>query len=273
LLDALTGLQVLEKQENAYGLAPDHVPFLDPESGDSLLGAFSFNRDLQSLWDHLADSVRSGAPVLPQNPHLGDDPERTRRFVKGMHSRASLMARGLLQVVVPESGSQVLDLAGGPGTFSLRLLERDPGLSVTVFDLPPVVAAARELHRDHPAAGRLQFAGGDYHADDLPGGKDLVLYCGALHQELPGQLPELLQRIRSALNEGGTLVVVDLMLDADRSTPVYSALFDLNMRLMRPTSHVHTVEELTNALISEGFRITRSGDVPDTPYRFVEART
>jgi acetylserotonin N-methyltransferase len=271
LLDALTGLELLEKTGGDYQISPRQAPFLTPSSKDSLLAAFAFNRDLQSLWDHLADSVRNGAPVMPSSPHLGQDPDKTRRFVQGMHSRASLMARGLLEVVRPETGAQLLDLAGGPGTFSLRLLERDPTLSITVFDLPPVVQAAEEIHRDHPFGGALTFTGGDYHRDDPPGGMDTVLYCGALHQELPEQVPDLLQRIKTVLKPGGTLLVVDLLLDDDRTTPVYAALFDLNMRLMRPTSHVHSVSEVKEALTSAGYHLLRSGEVPQTPYRFVEA--
>jgi ubiquinone/menaquinone biosynthesis C-methylase UbiE len=252
-------------------IAPQHRSFLDPASPDSLLGAFAFNRDLQGLWNGLADCVRSGKPVMPSSPHLGSDPERTRRFVEGMHSRAALMARGFLQVVDPEPSSRILDLAGGPGTFSLRLVERDPSLSITVFDLPPVVQAAQQIHQNHPGLSSVSFFGGDYHQHELPHGFDMVFYCGALHQELPSEVPALLRKISSALHPGGNLLIVDLLLDKDRTTPVYSALFDLNMRLMKPTSHVHTVVEVEDALNAADFTVIRTGDVPETPYRFVQA--
>jgi len=271
LLDALTGIGLLEQVDGEYTLAPDHRPFLDPASPDSLLGAFAFNRDLQKLWDGLAESVRTGKPVMPSSPHLGDDPARTRRFVEGMHSRASLMARGLMQVVTVEPEYSLLDLAGGPGTFSVRLLQREPSLSITVFDLPAIVQAAEEIHSGDPAASRITFCAGDYHQDPLPSDHDMVLYCGALHQELPAAREDLFRKIREALRPGGMLLLVDLLLDENRSTPVYSALFDLNMRLMRPTSHVHSVTDVIRDLDRAGFSGIRTGDVPETPYRFVEA--
>ena len=271
LLDALIGLGILIREGESVTFAPEHAPYLRPSSPDSLLPAFRFNADLQGLWQRLPDCVRTGNPVIPEMPHLGSDPERTKRFVQGMHSRASLMARGLLGVVIPDAGSRVLDMAGGPGTFSLKLLERDPSLEITVFDLPPVVQAAQEIHQDHPVGSRLQFVGGDYHQDPLPGERDLILYSGALHQELPEALPGLLDKAARALVPGGRLLLVDLMLDADRATPVYAALFDLNMRLMRPTSHVHTVDEVAAAMPAAGLKVLRSGDVPGTPYRYLEA--
>ena len=271
LLDALAGLGLLRREAAGYTVSPERAPFLDPDSPDYLGGAFAFNRDLQGLWRRLPDCVRSGEPVMPASPHLGQDPDRTRRFVEGMHSRAAVMARGLLQVVEPEPGSRILDLAGGPGTFSVRLLERDPSLSIIVFDLPPIVRAARDIHAGNPFGTSLTFQGGDYHQDALPGNQDLLLYCGALHQEVPDALPGLLARMKAALNPEGRLLLVDLFLNEDRATPLYAALFDLNMRLMRPSSHVHTVAGVEAALEPAGLTLVRSGDVPETPYRFVEA--
>lgn len=272
LLHALTGLGVFERRDGRIHLAEAHRPLLDPASPDHMLDALRFNADLAGLWMKLPECVREGKPALPGNPHLGDDPERTRRFVQGMHSRAGLMARGLLPLLHPPSGAKVLDLGGGPGTFSLKLAERDPTLDITVLDLPPVVAAARDLHAGHPALGALTFAGGDYHTMELPAHRDWILYCGALHQEPDDAAEALFRRIFQALRPGGTLAVVDLMLDPDRSTPSYSALFQLNMMLMRPTSRVHGSEELVDVLQTLGFHAPRVRDVPETPYRLVEVR-
>ncbi|MGA0334105.1 MAG: methyltransferase family protein, partial [Kiritimatiellia bacterium] len=121
LLNSLCGMGLLRKTAEKFSLHPDQQAFLDPESPDSMLGAFAFNRDLAGLWMHLPDCIRQGKPVVPDNPHLGADPERTLRFVQGMHSRAGLMARNLLPALTPPAQSRILDVGGGPGTFSLKL--------------------------------------------------------------------------------------------------------------------------------------------------------
>jgi len=274
LLHALTGLGLLSWGDDGIDLAEEHRSLLDPSSPDCMLGALAFNADLAGLWLHLADSVKSGTPAMPGNPHLGQDPGRTRRFVEGMHSRAGIMARGLLPMLHPPAGAKVLDVGGGPGTFSLKLAERDPSLNITVLDLPPVVAAAQEIHAGHPALNQsVHFVGGNYHEADLPGDQDWILYCGALHQEPEEAAMPLFQRLHRALKPGGILAVVDLMLDEDRHTPVDSALFELNMLLMRPTARVHSSSRVEDMLTEIGFRSTTVRDVQGTPYRLVEAAT
>lgn len=271
LLDSLCGIGVLSKSSNRYSLPEVLKPMLDPASPDCLLGALSFNADLFQLWAKLPECIQTGQPALPANPHLGGDPARTRRFVEGMHSRAGIMARGLLPALVPEPGSRILDVGGGPGTFSIKLLERDPTLSATVLDLPPIVGAAAEIHAGNSVLNRLTFQGGDYHTADYPADQDLVLYCGALHQEPEAGLPALLQRMRAALKPAGALCIVDLMVNADRTEPAYSALFQLNMMLMRPASRVYSTDELQTRLREAGLTPTPPESIPGTPYTLIRA--
>jgi ubiquinone/menaquinone biosynthesis C-methylase UbiE len=271
LLDALAGMGVLHKDAGGYGLPDALRAVLDPASSDSLLPALRFNADLFGLWARLGESVRTGTPAMPGNPHLGTDPARMRRFVEGMHSRAGLMARGLLPCLRPPAGSRILDVGGGPGTFALKLAQRDASLRLTVLDLPPVVAAAAEIHAGQAGIDRIAFLGGNYHLTPLPPGQDIVLYCGALHQEPEEAVAPLFARMRAALRPGGQIWVVDLLLDDDRCTPAYSALFQVNMLLMRPTARVHAASRVVELLAEAGFRDATVRPVPDTPYRLVEA--
>lgn len=271
LLDSLCGLEVLEKTDALYAIVPDLLPLLNPASPDCLLDALHFNADLFGLWARLPESIRDGKPVLPDNPHLGQDPERMKRFVRGMHSRAGIMARGVLSYLTFPPNTTWLDVGGGPGTFSLKLLEQDPSYRATVLDLPPVVAAAAEIHAGNPALEQLTFQGGDYHTADFPKAQDVVLYCGALHQEPEEGIHALFERMRAALKPDGHLYVIDLMLDAGRTTPVYSTLFQLNMMLMRPTSHVYSVGRLQTLLKDTGFTACFNQDIPGTPYTLVRA--
>jgi ubiquinone/menaquinone biosynthesis C-methylase UbiE len=208
---------------------------------------------------------------MPGNPHLGTDPARMRRFVEGMHSRAGLMARGLLPCLRPPQGARILDVGGGPGTFALKLAQRDASLRLTVLDLPPVVAAAAEIHAGQAGIDRIAFLGGNYHLTPLPPGQDIVLYCGALHQEPEEAVAPLFARMRAALRPGGQIWVVDLLLDDDRCTPAYSALFQVNMLLMRPTARVHAAGRVLELLADAGFRGAKASPIPDTPYGLVQA--
>jgi len=271
LLDALCGLQILEKSESGYDVPEALRPFLSPDSPVSLLDALRFNADLYPLWGQLAEGVRSGAPVVPPEAHLGGDPDRTRRFVRGMASRARVLAPAVARAVDLEGRTRLLDVAAGPGLFGAALAARFPDLSVTLFDLPPVLDEARNLLAGHPAAERLAFHPGDYHQDLLPSGFDAVFYCGALHQESEDAARTLFGHIHEALEPGGRLVVVDLLLEADRSQPAFSALFSLNMMLTRPHGHVYTAQRAAELLEAAGFRAEPLRMIPQTPYGLIAA--
>ncbi len=267
LLDALTGMGLLEKKDGVYSVAPECAVFLDAKSPHNMLGALRYNVDLYPTWGKLAETVRSGQPAISPQAHLGNDPERTRRFVLGMDSRAAGLAPELLPALGTVEGS-LLDLACGGGTFSRLLAQRNPNLQVTQFDLPDVLAVAKELAGGNPA---IRFVPGDYRRDVLPGVFDHVLYSGALHQENDETALALFKTLRAAVREGGTAYVFDLMTSADGTQPLFARLFSLNMRLTSAYGRVFTVEQAERLLYEAGFTQVQSAFMPSIPYALIKA--
>lgn len=112
--------------------------------------------------------------------------------------------------------ARVLDLAGGTGSISLRVLRRLPDAEVTLVDVDPVLLAiARES-----LAGRATVVGTDLRsptwADALPHREyDAVLTATALHWITPERLTALYGEIREVLAPGGVFVNADHMPDDD----------------------------------------------------------
>jgi SAM-dependent methyltransferase len=271
LLGVLRGLGLLEEEGGRYSIASGVARFLRADGECCLLDALRFNRDLYHVWGRLPDALRSGTAAVPPQAHLGEDAERTRRFVQGMHSRALAMMEAVVPVIRVPTQGVLLDLGSGPGTFSRRLAELHPSLRVTLFDLPAVLDIARELSRASPAADRLAYHAGDYRRDPLPHPVDAILFCGALHQETETSALDVFGRAREALRPGGTLTVIDLMLDADRSQPVFAALFSLNMKLFNPESGVFEVPRVAALLEKAGLRVDQTRALANLPYRAVTA--
>ena len=271
LLEALLAMGIVCRDDSEWAIAPQLVGALDPESADSLIPVLAFNGDLFGLWGRLADSVREGKPPVPDNPHLGSDADRTRRFVQGMHSRASLYADALAHAVDLTGVQRLLDVGGGPGTFAAALATAFPALRVTVFDLPPVVEVAAGLQSQHPARDRLNFEAGTYHVDALPIAHDGLLYAGALHQETEESARELFSRFSDVLEAGSPCWIVDLMLDPGREGPAFSALFGVNMLLMRPTARMWATDEVELLLSEVGLIPAGTVPIEGTPYHMIKA--
>jgi SAM-dependent methyltransferase len=254
LLDACVALGLLSKSGNAYRNTPEAAAFLVPGSPADLSGAIRYNRDVYSAWGKLRDMVKTGLPVERPQVHLGEDPERTRTFVLAMHGRAL----GIGQSVIPQldltGRRRLLDVGGGPGTYSMLIARAFPGIGCTVLDLPEIVRIAEELIAESGMKGRVRSLAGDYHRTAFPGGNDVIIFFGVLHQENPDAIRELLRRAHAAMAPGGVIYALDMMTDSSRTQPKFSALFALNMALTTPHGWVFSQDELKEWLADAGFR-------------------
>ena len=269
LLDALVSLNLLTRDEGVYRIEQSAQPFLSPDSPTCILGALRYNIDLYPLWGNLDACLKTGAPVIPQDAHLGKDPSFTRNFALGMHSRALAMAPVLIPALNLDGRGRLLDVASGPATFTRFLLEKYPELTASAFDLPPILAVAEELTEASDVKDRLDFHPGSYLEDTLPTGYDAVLYCGALHQENHESAGRVFGMIHDSLQTGGRAYIVDLMTDAEGTSPSMSLLFSLNMLLTSPRGQVFSDTETMELMSAAGFTNLNRTEAPGSPYWIV----
>ena len=77
--------------------------------------------------------------------------------------------------------------------------------------------------------------------------------------------------MHAALPPGGTLTVIDLLLEDGRAQPVFSTLFSLDMMLFNPSAGVFEVRRTMELLAAAGFREIEHRGLPDLPYGAVSA--
>ena len=112
-------------------------------------------------------------------------------------------------------------------------------------------------------AGRIECRSGDYHADEYePQAYDAVTIFGALHQESPEQIVDILRRAHRALKPGGRLFVLDMMTDETHTAPAFSALFAVNMALTTENGWVFSDAELKGWMRAAGFEPGETRPVP-----------
>lgn len=136
----------------------------------------------------------------------------------------------------------LLDVGGGSGTFARAVAAANPGLPVGLFDLPGVTAAA-------PADG-LTRHGGDFHADPLPTGYDLISLVRVLHDHDDAPAQQLLGAIRATLPRGGTLLIAEPMAGTRGARAMGDAYFGMYLWAMgsgRPRTALEIGAMLTKA--------------------------
>jgi ubiquinone/menaquinone biosynthesis C-methylase UbiE len=253
LLDACVAVGLLAKEGLAYRNAPDTALFLVPGAPGDLSQAIRYNRDVYSAWGRLADLVRTGKPVERPALHLGADASRTRTFVMSMHGRALGIGRAVVPQLDLKDRKKLLDIGGGPGTYSTLIAQANPGISCTVLDLPDVAAIAAELIEQQHMSARVKTLAGDYRTTAFPAGNDAVIIFGALHQESADSARDILRRAFDALMPGGIVYIMDMMTDQTRTAPAFSALFAVNMALTAEHGWVFSDAELRSWLEDAGF--------------------
>jgi predicted O-methyltransferase YrrM len=220
----------------------------------SYIGAgLQYAADLYPAWGRLTDLVRTGKPPLPPDTILGDDKEKTRHFVLAMQQRAQGIGTVLSAMIDLTGCRRLLDVGGGPGTYSMRLIDKTPGLSSTVLDLPGVLAVTREIVADAGYADRVTLLPGDYLTTDFGVGYDAVLLSGMMHRETAEGCQLLLRKAAAALNPGGRILVSDVFYDDDRKvTPPFAMEFALHMMLTSDHGSAHARTEMARWMAGVG---------------------
>lgn len=245
LLDAAVATGLLRKSGGLYANTRAGKLALVPGAPADLSDAIAYNRDVYPLWGRLAELAETGAPAEPPKLHLGEDRDRTRRFALAMRGRALAIGRGIVPMIDLKGCRRLLDLAGGPATYAELLVQANEGLSCVTVDVPAIAAIARELVAGDGLSGRVECRAGDYHTDVYEAESyDAVTIFGCLHQESPDAIRSILKRAAAALKPGGRVFVLDMMTDATRTAPAFSALFAVNMALTTQDGWVFSDDEL-----------------------------
>ena len=139
----------------------------------------------------------------------------------------------------------------------MAALDQYPNLRVAVFDLPPVVAFAREL-----ASDQVELIAGDFFTDELPEA-DLYSLGRILHDWSEEKIRRLLRKIFDRLPNEGGLLIAEKLLAADKSGPSGAHMQSLNM-LVCTEGNERTLEEYAALLRAAGFGEVR-GELTGAP--------
>src|SRR6185295_11966224 len=151
-----------------------------------------------------------------------------------------------------DSRTRWLDIGGGDGTVAETLLRADPRLSCDVFNLPPVAGLVEERACAAGLAGRLGFVAGDFFAEPLPQGYDVLSFVRVLHDWPAGVARTLLQKAKRALRPGGRLAICEEFRTRDRLAVQFFWTYFL-VGVDACTSRLREVEWYTEALAALGF--------------------
>ena len=266
LVAAAAALQLLERRPGAR-VALGRL-------GAPLVG----NRALTSMIEHhatlyadLQDPVallrREGRPAMAGYwPYAavdgGNSPaalsaERVAEYSALMTASQPMVTQEVLDAYRFDRHQVLLDVGCGEGSFVTAVARQAPQLQLMLFDLPAVAERARLRLLQSGLASRASTFGGDFFADELPRGADLVSLVRVCFDHPDERVLRLLQAVRRALPDHGTLLLAEPMSGvpgAEAMGDAYFGFYLLAMGRGRPRSAAH----LGRLLHEAGFASVRS---------------
>ena len=207
----------------------------------------------------LGETLASGEPIASSGQadlFGGLDAEAQRWFAEGMLANAAAGAAHLLSEVDFRGFARLLDVGGNAGGYTLPLLDANPGLRATIFDLPGVRGLAKERIGERGMDERCRFVAGSFFDDPLPSGHDVALLANVLHDWETDECHQILAACERALDPGGTIIVSEPMLAEDLSGPEHAAVSGLTMALLGGENR--TQPQIGGLLTEAGFERTWS---------------
>ncbi|MFI9508461.1 methyltransferase [Nocardia sp. NPDC052566] len=191
-----------------------------------VLGPGSLERDRdtypwRTLYGKLPE-VLSGVREMPREAFTWplDSIERIAGFERSMAAGIGPIAEAFIAHAGAlwrgDGDVRLLDVGGGDGTLAAHLLQDNPKLRADVYNLPALRSLVDDLREESGCGDRLGFVGGDFFAEPLPGGYDVLSFVRVLHDWQPPQARELLAKAYEALEPGGRVVICEEFRDAER---------------------------------------------------------
>lgn len=167
-----------------------------------------------------------------------------------MAASQAMVAADVLDAYPIRRHRRLMDVGGGFGAFAAAAARAAPDLHVSVFDLPAVAAEAAVRLAD--LGPRATALGGDFFADPLPRGADVISLVRIVHDHDDGPVRRLLAAVHAALPPGGTLLLAEPMADQPGARRFGDAYFGWYMAAMG-AGRTRSQPELCAMLAEAGF--------------------
>ena len=248
--DAMAALGLLERDGPLYRNSPVADAFLSGRGRGDLRPFLRYLDVSYRAWVEFTGAIRTG-----QGSGFVTrlDPETQRVFSAGVESATADSAVALADCYEFGRHRRLLDLGGGTGSFLVRILNRYPAIECGLFELPHVVAMARENLAAQAPASRVRFYEGDLLRDQLPTGYDAFLLANVIHVFTPEHNRGLLERVHASALPGARLLLVDFWTNPTHTQPVFAALMAGEWLMGRGEGDVYSEDEIRHLLTVTGW--------------------
>jgi ubiquinone/menaquinone biosynthesis C-methylase UbiE len=207
LVRALFACKYLKYGKNGFKLAPVSRRWLPKRAFRSLHSAI-LHRSLDLRFMNFEEYVRYGKS---QEFHSALSQEEWRIYHQGQADHAAQMIdEVVVSLPLPSHATDLLDLGGGHGLYSVAFCRHYRNLRARVLDLQTTIGESEAKQTSDSAYSRVQFEVADIRTVSLrPQSTDVILLANVVHHFDCATNRSLMQRVAMALRPGGIVIVID----------------------------------------------------------------
>jgi hypothetical protein len=216
--------------------------------------------------------VETGRPgfeqvfASPRFDHFEAHPEAAQIFNGAMDDKTRRAAPAIAASYDFGSLRRLVDVGGGHGRLLGTILRAHPHLLGTLFELPSAIAGARSVLDALEVTARVDLVVGDFFAE-VPRADGYLLF-NILHDWSDEDAGRILRTIARAMEPGARVLVIEMVVSAERNRPSPVAWLDLNM-LVALGGRERTEDEFRALASGAGLRLERVVKAP-APYAILE---
>ena len=265
ILNALVGLQFLTRKGSRYALTPESAAFLVSTKAP-YYGEFfrHMTEQLIPKWLQLDTVVRSSKPPLAVHSEA-DGVKFFAQFVESLFPLSFAAASALGQhLKVPQTKGpvNVLDIAAGSGVWGIALAKQSKHVRMSAVDWPDVLKVTERVAQRHGVGRRLTKIPGDLLKVNYGNGHHVATLGHILHSEGAERSRRLLKKVFNSLSSGGTIAIMEFVVNHDRTGPPVGLLFAVNMLVNTRAGDTFSFKEIGGWLREAGFKNPRLLEVP-----------
>jgi len=165
-----------------------------------------------------------------------------------------------LNVAKAKDGLRVIDLAAGSGIWGIALAQKSPRMRVTAVDWAGMIPTTKRITGKFGVRDRFDFVEGDLLEANFGNGYDIATLGHILHSEGEKRSQQLLKKVFRALKSGGTIAIAEWLVNDDRTKPLPSLMFAVQMLVNTEKGDTFSFNEIKKWLEDAGFKKVRKLD-------------
>jgi hypothetical protein len=210
-------------------------------------------------WERLEYTVRTGKTALddvygmPAFEYFSSHPAEAKIFNDTMTGLSMLDSPAIAEAYSFDGIRSIVDVGGGHGLLLANILERNPDLRGTLYEVPHVIEGARNGPLS-PVMDRCTLTAGDMFTS-VPAGADVYIMKHIIHDWPDDVCVKILSSCRQGVNPGGKLLVADSVIQPGNEFS-FGKIMDIQMMIF-PGGRERTAEQFRELLAASGWRLNR----------------